>query len=193
MLFPSCYESIKIKMNGDEQGLMANMEQHEHFMRLALNEAAAALQAGEFPVGCVLVRGDRMMAGARRRNSSGPGANELDHAEVLALRALLQANPGMDCGKITVYSTMEPCLMCFAALLLSGIRRFVWAYEDVMGGGTALPLKQLPELYADMQVELVPGVLRGQSLVLFQEFFRRHSYWGDSVLARYTLAQERTP
>lgn len=172
---------------------MANMEQHEHFMRLALNEAAEALQAGEFPVGCVLAGGGRVLASAKRRNSAGPGANELDHAEVLALRALLQTNPGADCREITVYATMEPCLMCFATLLLSGIRRFVWAYEDVMGGGTALPLEQLPELYADMQVELVHGVLRGQSLVLFQEFFGRHAYWGDSLLARYTLAQERTP
>lgn len=166
------------------------MEQHEHFMRLALAEAAAALQAGEFPVGCVLVRGDQVLASARRRNSAGPAANELDHAEVLALRALLQARPGADCREITVYSTMEPCLMCFATLLLSGIRRFVFAYEDVMGGGTALPRKQLPELYAGMEVELVPGVLRRESLALFQEFFRRHAYWGDSLLAGYTLAQE---
>ncbi|MHB8811251.1 MAG: nucleoside deaminase [Desulfobulbaceae bacterium] len=169
------------------------MEHHERFMRLALVEAAAALQAGEFPVGCVLVRGDQVVAGARRRNSAGPEANELDHAEVLALRALLQAKPGMNCGEITAYSTMEPCLMCFATLLLSGIRRFVWAYEDVMGGGTALPLQKLPELYADMRVDLVPGVLRNDALVLFREFFRCHTYWGDSPLARYTLAQEHTP
>jgi hypothetical protein len=44
-----------------------------------------------------------------------------------------------------------------------------------------------------MTVELVPGVLRNESLALFQEFFRCHAYWGDSSLARYTLAQERTP
>lgn len=165
------------------------MEQREHFMRLALTEATAALQAGDFPVGCVLVRDDQVVASARRRNSAGPGANELDHAEVLALRALLQENPGLDCREVTVYSTLEPCLMCFATLLLSGVRRFVWAYEDVMGGGTALPLTQLPELYAGMEVKLVPGVLRGESVALFQEFFRRYAYWQDSPLARYTLAQ----
>ncbi|HBI15990.1 MAG TPA: tRNA-specific adenosine deaminase [Desulfobulbaceae bacterium] len=169
------------------------MEKHEHFMRFALAEAAAALQAGEFPVGCVLVRGDQVLASARRRNSTGPDTNELDHAEILVLRAFLQAAPGADCRDIAVYSTMEPCLMCFATLLLSGIRRFVWAYEDVMGGGTGLPLKQLPELYAGMRVELVSGVLRNESLILFQQFFRCHAYWGDSSLARYTLAQEATP
>jgi tRNA(adenine34) deaminase len=169
------------------------MDQHEHFMRLALAEAAGALQAGEFPVGCVLVRDGRVLASARRRNSAGAGANELDHAEVLALRALLHEAPGADCREITVYSTMEPCLMCFATLLLSGIRRFVFAYEDVMGGGTSLPLRQLPALYAGMDVVLVAGVLRNESLALFQQFFRCHAYWGDSLLAGYTLAQEPTP
>ena len=144
-------------------------------------------------MGCVLVRDGQVVASARRQNSAGAVANELDHAEVLALRALLQANPGTACGEITAYSTMEPCLMCFATLLLSGIRRFVWAYEDVMGGGTGLPLRQLPELYADMRVDLVPGVLRNEALALFQEFFRCHAYWADSPLARYTLAQGRTP
>ena len=165
------------------------MHPHDQFMRSALDEAAAALREGEFPVGCVLVRDGRILARGRRRNSAGPEANELDHAEIMTLRALLRDTPGADCREITAYSTMEPCLMCFATLLLSGIRRFVWAYEDVMGGGTSLALSQLPELYAGMAVELVPGVRRAESLALFQEFFRRHGYWGDSSLARYTLAQ----
>lgn len=158
-------------------------------MRLALDEAAAALQAGEFPVGCVLAADGRVLARGRRHNSAGANANEVDHAEILALRTLLHDHPGADCRGITVYSTMEPCLMCYAALLLSGIRRFVWAYEDLMGGGTGLVLPQLPELYAGMRVELVPGVLRRESLVLFQKFFRCHAYWQGSPLATYTLAQ----
>ncbi|HHO48508.1 MAG TPA: nucleoside deaminase [Desulfobacteraceae bacterium] len=166
------------------------MERHEKLMHLALAEAAEALQEGEFPVGCVLVRDGVAVARARRRNSGGPHANELDHAEIVALRQLLRDFPGTDCRRITAYTTMEPCLMCFAALLLSGIRRFVWAYEDVMGGGTSLPLSQLPSLYSEMRIELVPNVLRAESLAMFQDFFRRHDYWRDSPLARYTLAQQ---
>lgn len=165
------------------------MEHHEDLMHLALAEAAAALREGEFPVGCVLARDGVAVARARRRNSSGPHANELDHAEIVALRELLRDFPGADCSRVTAYTTMEPCLMCFAALLLSGIRRFVWAYEDVMGGGTSLPLSQLPSLYSGMRIELVQGVLRTESLAMFQDFFRRHDYWRDSPLARYTLAQ----
>ncbi|MCI5121382.1 MAG: nucleoside deaminase, partial [Candidatus Electrothrix sp. AUS4] len=103
--------------------------------------------------------------------------------------ALLAEQSGLDYQGITVYSTMEPCLMCYTTLLLSGVRRFAWAYEDVMGGGTNLPLQHLSPLYRDMQVELVSDVLRQESLNLFAQFFQNYSYWQNSLLAKYTLTQ----
>ncbi len=161
----------------------------ERFMRQALAEARLALDAGEFPVGCVLVLKDQVVGRGHRRNSSGALANEIDHAELVTLKNLLTEQPGIDCSRITAYCTMEPCLMCYATMLLSGIRRFVWSYEDVMGGGTSLDLQDLPPLYAEMNVELVPGVLRSESLNLFGYFFENFSYWQDSQLADYTLEQ----
>lgn len=158
-------------------------------MRLALEEAKSALAEGEFPVGCVFVADGEVIARGRRANSSGGYANEIDHAEASALRRLLRGAPGTDCSRITVYSTMEPCLMCYSTLLISGVRRFVWGYEDVMGGATNLPLQDLNELYAGMQVEIIPHILRRECLELFREFFRNYPYWQDSPLAEYTLAQ----
>ena len=162
-------------------------------MRHALDQARLALEAGEFPVGCVLVRDNEIIRSGRRRNSEGAGSNEIDHAEMVTLRALLaeQPRPELNCRDLTVYSTMEPCLMCYTTLLLSGVRRFVWAYEDVMGGGTNLPLERLSPLYRNMQarIELVPNILRRESLCLFGQFFRQYSYWQDSLLAEYTLAE----
>jgi tRNA(adenine34) deaminase len=163
----------------------------QQFMEQALLEARLALDEGEFPVGCVLVADDTIIGRGRRRNSEGASSNEIDHAEVVTLRRLLTEQPGLDCSRITVYCTMEPCLMCYATMLLSGIRRFVWAYEDVMGGGTSLPLKELAPLYRDMNVELVPRVLRRESLGLFACFFQEYSYWQGSQLAEYTLEQAR--
>ncbi|XOF32524.1 MAG: nucleoside deaminase [Candidatus Electrothrix sp. YB6] len=168
---------------------MTQQQQDEHFMQEALSEARLALEAGEFPVGCVLVLDDLIIARDRRRNSEGTCSNEIDHAEMVTLRALLAEQPALDCRRITVYSTLEPCLMCYSTLLLSGVRRFVWAYEDVMGGGTSLPLEQLAPLYQAMEAELVPDVLRSESLSLFGRFFTRYSYWQDSILAEYTLTQ----
>lgn len=108
------------------------------------SKARLALEEGEFPVGCAIVQGDTILQSGRRRNSEGAESNEIDHAEMVTLRALLAEQSGLDYQGITVYSTMEPCLMCYTTLLLSGVRRFVWAYEDVMGGGTNLPLQHLP-------------------------------------------------
>jgi len=165
---------------------------HLPFMRLALAEAGEALAANEFPVGCVLVHDGQVVARGRRTNSRGGAANEMDHAEIVALRALLRYQPQLDRGRVIAYSTMEPCLMCFATLLLNGVRTMVWGYEDAMGGGTALALGHLPPLYREMEVTLVPHVLRKESLGLFKRFFAdpANDYWQGSYLAAYTMAQE---
>jgi tRNA(adenine34) deaminase len=165
------------------------MNEHDEFMEAALEEARLALGNGEFPVGCVMVAEGRIVARGRRQNSLEENRNEIDHAEVLTLRRLIAEQPGLDLGTVTVYSTLEPCLMCYATMLLSGIRSFVWAYEDVMGGGANLPLYMLNTFYAQMRVHLIDRVRRDESLQLFQQFFRTGDYWQDSLLARYTLAQ----
>lgn len=167
------------------------MREHERLMGLALAQAEAALQQGEFPVGCVLVyKGEVICSGQRAHSRSR--VNEMDHAEMLALRAFLDAEPTIAPHEVTVYATMEPCLMCFSSLILNGIRKIVYSYEDVMGGGANLPLSALSPLYAGMEIDLVPAVLRSKSLALFQQFFQNpdNLYWQGSLLARYTLAQK---
>ena len=169
--------------------VLCKMENHEKYMRLALKEAEKSLTEGEFPVGCVMVADDTVVAQGHRINSFGERANELDHAEMITLRRLLEDRPGFNCSAVTVYATMEPCLMCYSTLLLNGVHKIVFAYEDVMGGGTNLPLSELSTLYSKLRVKLVPGVLRPESLALFKRFFRNHDYWRDSLLARYTMEQ----
>ncbi len=161
-------------------------------MQAALDEAGLALEAGEFPVGCVLVYRDEIIVRGRRANSRpGKRPNELDHGEIMALRELTMDHPDLDRSKIIAYTTMEPCLMCYGALLLNGIRTIVYAYEDAMGGGTSLPLEQLNPLYRQIKVKVIPHVLREQSLKLFKRFFADpdHGYWRGSTLAEYTLRQ----
>jgi tRNA(adenine34) deaminase len=86
---------------------------------------------------------------------------------------------------------MEPCLMCLGALLLNGIGEVVYAYEDVMGGGTGIDLAGLTPLYQDRKISIVPHILRQESLDLFRTFFKNpeNSYWEGSLLAKYTLRQ----
>ena len=169
---------------------VSSSSEHEQYMRLALVQAAEAARNGEFPVGCVLVYENRVVAtGARRNSVNNP--NEIDHAEIVALRALIHRGDDCDFSRVALYSTMEPCLMCFSTLILSGVRTIVYGYEDAMGGGTGLKLSDLPPLYADMDVSIIPHILRDECLTLFKEFFSANDnvYWKDSLLARYTLQQ----
>ncbi|HIP39498.1 MAG TPA: nucleoside deaminase [Desulfocapsa sulfexigens] len=166
---------------------------HEKYMRVALEQAKEALSQGEFPVGTVFVHEERVIASGQRAHTRGRLApvNEIDHAEVLALRNFLAEESEIPMEDIVVYATMEPCLMCFSTMILNGIRNIVYAYEDVMGGGTSLSLQQLKPLYAGMNVHITPHVLREQSLELFQRFFSNpeNEYWKDSLLANYTISQ----
>ena len=167
------------------------MQEHERFMRLALAEAEKSLAAGEFPVGAVLLYDGEVLVRSRRCHSKADSANELEHAEIIILQKLVARYPGIKQEKLTLYSTMEPCLMCYSALLLNGIHRIVYGYEDVMGGGTNLSLKGLNPLYQQMDVVILSHVLRQECLALFKKFFAdpANSYWRQSHLADYTLAQ----
>lgn len=165
------------------------------FMAAALDLAQVALAEGEFPVGCVIADGDTIVARGSRTGTSDGSANEIDHAEVNALRSLYQNSPDIDRSVLTIYCTMEPCLMCFSAIVLSGIGRIVYAYEDVMGGGTGCDRSELSPLYRNARLAIIPGVLRENSLVLFRRFFSDsgNPYWADSLLSRYTLDQPVSP
>jgi tRNA(adenine34) deaminase len=167
-------------------------EKDSVFMRAALDMARTALAGGEFPVGCVIADGDTVVARGHRTGTATGRSNEIDHAEINALRRLYRKMPEMDRSILTLYCTMEPCLMCFSAIVLSGIGRIVYAYEDVMGGGTGLDRSGLPPLYRKAKLTVISGVLRRESLALFQHFFADsgNPYWSDSPLSRYTLAQQ---
>ncbi|BHH82953.1 nucleoside deaminase [Desulforhopalus sp. 52FAK] len=166
------------------------MDMHQVFMDKALVLAEEALADNEFPVGCVIVLDGAVVATGGRNNSTGR-SNEVDHAEMMALRSILTGPVEIDLSKVTVYSTMEPCLMCFSTLIVNGVTQFVYGYEDAMGGGTNLPLAQLAPLYRDIRVDVTAGVRRQECLELFKNFFSSTNsmYLSDTYLAQYTLAQ----
>ena len=164
---------------------------YERFMIKALELAESALAVGEFPVGCVMVHRDKIIVTGVRKASTADGRNELDHAEMVALRNLIELKEPVDHGEVTVFCTMEPCLMCYAALILAGIGHIVYAYEDAMGGGSMCELSRLKPLYKNSPIKVTGNVLRKESLKLFQAFFAdpANDYWKDSLLAEYTLEQ----
>ncbi len=163
----------------------------EYFMRKALKEAEKAFAAGEFPVGCVLVNDNRVIASGSRIGTAGDCKNEIDHAEIAALRQMSSRYPESPPRPLKAFCTMEPCLMCLGALLINQVNEIVYAYEDAMGGATNCNLSELGPLYAGMELTVKARVMRAKSLELFKAFFNKpeNRYWQGSLLARYTLAQ----
>jgi tRNA(adenine34) deaminase len=160
-------------------------------MSKALELAQQALNAGEFPVGCVITCGKEIVATGSRIHTRNDVRNEIDHAEMVALRRLSELPEDSHNDELVIFCTMEPCLMCLGAIILNGIRKIVYAYEDVMGGGTDCDLASLHPLYSGNHISVVANIMRNKSLSLFKSFFAdpKNDYWKDSLLARYTLSQ----
>jgi len=164
---------------------------HAHFMKKALMLAEQALAAGEFPAACLLADAGRVIASGSRTGTVENPLNETDHAEMLALRNMNQQQKPSPSGALTAYCTLEPCLMCFGALLISGVKNIVYAYEDAMGGGTRCDLERLSPLYQNISITVVPHILRNESLLLFKTYFSnpQTAYLKNSFLCAYTLSQ----
>ncbi|MBW1649874.1 MAG: nucleoside deaminase [Deltaproteobacteria bacterium] len=161
---------------------------YEYFMEKALEEAKKSLNAGEFPVGCVIVYDNEVIAYGQR-SATEYLVNEIDHAEITALRRFSELKSRYDLNKVTLFSTLEPCLMCYGAIIISGIKKTVYAYEDVMGGGTNCDLSALKILYKESRVSIIPGVLREKSKELFKRFFSDsdNKYLKDTLFAKHAL------
>jgi tRNA(adenine34) deaminase len=138
-------------------------------MRIALGHALAAGAAGEVPVGAVLVRGEDIIAtGANKPIAShDPTA----HAEIQALRAGGQALGSYRLNDTTLYVTLEPCVMCAAAIVHARVRRLVFGAWDPRAGGAGSisNVFALPGL--NHRVDVFGGVLMDECARLLLEFF----------------------
>lgn len=105
----------------------------EEMMRAALSEAAAALQAGEIAVGCVIARGGEIIARAHNDRGSDPTG----HAEILAIRQAARAIGDWRLADCTLYVTLEPCPMCAGAIVMARVGRLVFGAYDPQYGCAA--------------------------------------------------------
>ena len=139
------------------------------YMRLALAAAAAARARGEVPVGAVLVRGAELIATGS--NSPIAAHDPTAHAEVQALRAGGEALGSYRLTDTTLYVTLEPCVMCAAAIVHARVRRLVFGAWDPRAGaaGSITNVFALPQL--NHRVDVFGGVLLEECGRVLQEFF----------------------
>lgn len=138
-----------------------------HFMNLALEEARRALTLGEVPIGAVVVSHDKVIGRGCNRviGSSDPTA----HAEIEALRDACQDQDNYRLTAATLYTTLEPCMMCFGSLIHARVARIVFGARDPKGG-YLLNLKDPATL--NHHPEITSGVLAIECSGLLSDFFK---------------------
>jgi tRNA(adenine34) deaminase len=144
-------------------------EDHEHWMRRALELARQAEAAGEVPVGCLMVADGEVIG--EGRNSPISLLDPTAHAEMLAIRQAAFAANNYRLGEATLYATLEPCAMCAGALVAARIRTLVFGARDLRFGGVRSKFQIADSPLLNHRVEIVEGVLGAESTAMLQRFF----------------------
>jgi tRNA(adenine34) deaminase len=141
-------------------------------MAQALVEANLARDEGEVPVGAVAVLKGRIVGRGHNRNDAlqDPTA----HAEIIALSAAAQSMANWRLSGVTLYVTMEPCLMCTGALILSRVRRVVFGIRDEKFGACGSVYDIPWDNRFSHKLEVKPGVLEDECRRVLQLFFQQH-------------------
>lgn len=144
-------------------------ERDEYFMRLALEEAKAAFEAGEVPVGAVLVKDDQVIASScnRKEATGDPTA----HAELTVIREGAISADEWRLTEATLYVTKEPCVMCAGAIVNARVGRLVYGCRDVRYGAVNSRYQLIFDPALNHQARVVSGVLEDECADLLKRFF----------------------
>jgi tRNA(adenine34) deaminase len=143
----------------------------EHWMEQALRCAQRALEAGEVPVGAIVVYNGRVVGRGWNRNltDNDPSA----HAEIVALREAGQNMGNHRLGACELFVTIEPCAMCAGAMTHARLRRLVYGADDPKAGAVLSILQVVNHARLNHRMEVQGGVLAGRAAEMLQEFFRK--------------------
>jgi tRNA(adenine34) deaminase len=148
-----------------------NVNQDEYFMQEALKEAEKALKKKEVPVGAVVVYENKIIG--RGHNQVETLNDATAHAEILAIGAASNFLGSWRLNDSTIYVTVEPCIMCAGAIILSRVKKLVFATPDPKAGACG-SLYNLPQdIRLNHQVEITSGLLEEQCKAILQAFFER--------------------
>ena len=147
------------------------MTRDEYWMSLALEEARKAFDNDEVPIGAVAVMDDELIATAHNLKETNQDAPH--HAELLLLQECAQKLGRWRLTDITVYATIEPCIMCMGALSHARIRRLVYGARDEKFGAAHSLYQIGQDDRLNHQFEVEEGVLANEASQLMKQFFRQ--------------------
>ena len=139
----------------------------EQYMQQALKEAQKAFDAGEVPVGAIIVMNDRIIA--RAHNQVELLNDSTAHSEIMALTTAYNFLGSKYLPDATLYVTVEPCLMCCGALYWSKIGKIVYGADDQKNGYRKIAGDKNP---FHPKTEIVTGILREECATLMKDFFK---------------------
>ena len=147
------------------------LESDARYMDLALAEAEKAESAGEVPVGAVIVDNDAVIASGFNQPISAHDATA--HAEIIALRKAGEAIGNYRLSGVTMYCTVEPCMMCAGAMIHARIARLVFGTPDPKAGSAGSIYNVLTDPRLNHRVEVVSGIREDECAALLRTFFSR--------------------
>ena len=141
------------------------------WMQLALEQATLAAQAGEVPVGALVIKDGEIIGRGHNRNllNDDPTA----HAEIVALREAAARMKNHRLTGCTMVTTIEPCSMCAGALIHARIARLIYGAADAKAGAAGSALEVLNHPRLNHKMEVTAGILADRCSEIIQEFFRR--------------------
>ncbi len=142
----------------------------ELFMEEALRSAQRALEAGEVPVGAIVVCGGKIISSGGNRNLAD--CDPTAHAEILALRQAGAALGNHRLEDCELFVTIEPCAMCAGALVHARLKRLVYGADDPKAGAVHSVMQVLNHPSLNHRMEIRRGVLAGRCAEILQSFFR---------------------
>jgi tRNA(adenine34) deaminase len=145
------------------------MEADEQFMDLALSESEKAMAAGEIPVGAVVVSAGTVVGRGYNRPISA--SDSTAHAEMLAIREAARVLGNYRLPEVTLYCTVEPCIMCAGAMIHARISRLVFGTPDPKAGAAGSIYNVLTDPRLNHRVEVVSGICEDRCAAILRTFF----------------------
>ena len=146
------------------------MEQYVKYMEMALEEAKLAELEDEVPVGCVIVKDDKVIAKAH--NLRETNHDPLGHAETLAIKKASEVLNDWQLVNCELYVTVEPCIMCAGAIIQSRISKVIYGASDLKGGAFGSSINVLDAQNINHRPEIVKGVLEKECVEIIKNYFR---------------------
>ena len=146
------------------------MEKIERFMKEAIKEARKAELIDEVPIGCVIVRDNKIIA--RGHNVRESEKNPIGHAEIMAIK---KASKKLDSWRLEdcdIFVTLEPCIMCAGAIIQSRLRKVYFGAFDPKGGAFGSSIDVLNAKNINHHPEIITGILKEECANILTSYFK---------------------